>query len=100
MTHSAPCCNGLCLVVCQNNELVHYQEPQRLNDMLQPVIRIINEWFHSRSLPQLETRYSRKVVKDLMNRFPLDENKLQPKVSLDSSKQFSCKLETRTQNLT
>jgi hypothetical protein len=59
-----------------------------------------SEWFHNRSVPQLETRYSRKVVKDLMNRFPLDENKLQPKVSLDSSKQFSCKLETRTQNLT
>jgi hypothetical protein len=52
-----------------------------------------SEWFHNRSLLQLETKYSCKVVNDLMNCFPLDKNKLQPKASLDSNKQFSCKLE-------
>jgi hypothetical protein len=43
----------------------------------------------------LETRYSRKVVKDLMNLFPLDKYKLQLKASfVNNNKQFSCKLET------
>jgi hypothetical protein len=32
-----------------------------------------------------------------MNYFPLDKNKLQPKASLDSNKQFSCKLEISNQ---
>ena len=51
-----------------------------------------SEWFYNRSLLQLETRYNCKIVKDLMNFFPLDKNKLQLKASLDSNKKFSCKL--------
>jgi hypothetical protein len=45
-----------------------------------------SEWFHNGSLPQLETRYNSKVVKDLMNWFSLDENKLQLKASLDQKR--------------
>ena len=58
-----------------------------------------SEWFHSRSLPQLEIGYSCKVVKDLINCFALDKNKLQPKTSLDDKKQFFCKLATSNQKL-
>jgi glycogen synthase len=89
LLYSAPYCSGL---VCyfQNNELVQYRGPQRLENILQHITKII---IYNNSLPQLETRYSCKVVKDLMNCFALDLNKLQLKASLDNNKQFSCKLE-------
>jgi hypothetical protein len=48
-----------------------------------------SKWFHHRSLPQLKTRYSRKVVKDLMNCLLLDKNKLQPKATLDKELETS-----------
>jgi hypothetical protein len=76
------------MLVCK--QTTHYNLSPELSS-------IFSEWFHSRSLPQLETRYSCKVVKDLMNCFLLDKNKLQPKASLDNNKQFSCKLETSKQ---
>jgi hypothetical protein len=61
MTHSARR-SGPYSIDCdfQNIELDYYRGPRRLRNMLQPVTRIISD--------------SCKVVKDLMNFFPLDKN--------------------------
>jgi hypothetical protein len=83
--------------IMNSSVIEDHKGPRTCYNLLPELSSTFSEWFHNRSLPKLETRYSHKVVKDLMNCFSLDKNKLQPKASLDSNKQFSCKLETSNQ---
>ena len=74
-----------------------HKGPRTCYNLSPKLSSIFIEWFYKRFLPQLETRYNCKVVKDLINYFPLDKNKLQLKASLDNNKQFSYKLESSNQ---
>jgi hypothetical protein len=63
-----------------------HKDPTKCYNLSPELSSKYSEWFHNGSLPQLETRYNSKVVKDLMNWFSLDENKLQLKASLDQKR--------------